>query len=214
MMLAVWEMCRSYVVVLLIGISVHSVMAMQESQLLGRTKNYAPDQPIKFSHQVHAGQNKTDCNYCHSSATYSKSAGIPSSNLCMNCHGVVKTGTRSGKFEINKIYRAEKTGQSIQWIRIHKLPDHAFFSHAQHANAGKVACQTCHGKVEEMDVMSQFSDLSMGWCIDCHRQSKVNFENNHYYDSYKKLQDDLKSGKIDKVTVENIGGLDCMKCHY
>jgi len=202
------------VVVLLLGISVHSVMAVQESQRLGRTKDYAPDQPIKFSHKVHAGQNKTNCNYCHSLFTYSKSAGIPSGNLCMNCHGVVKVGTRSGKFEINKIYRAEKTGQSIQWIRIHKLPDHAFFSHAQHVNAGKVACQTCHGKVEEMDVMMQYSDLSMGWCINCHRQTKVNFENNHYYDSYKKLNDDLKSGKIDKVTVEKIGGLDCMKCHY
>jgi hypothetical protein len=132
----------------------------------------------------------------------------------MNCHSVVKVGTRSGKFEINKIYRAEKSGKPIEWIRIHKLPDHAFFSHAQHANAGKVACQTCHGKVEEMDVVKQFSDLSMGWCINCHRQTKVNFENNHYYDSYKKLHDDLKSGKIDKVTVDKIGGIDCMKCHY
>lgn len=203
-----------HIVVLILGISVHSVMAVQESQRLGRIKDYAPDQPIKFSHKVHAGQNRTDCKYCHSSAAYSKSAGIPSSNLCMNCHGVVKAGTRSGKFEINKIFRAERTGQPIQWIRIHKLPDHAFFSHAQHANVGKVACQTCHGKVEEMDVMKQYSDLSMGWCVNCHRLSKVNFENNHYYDSYKKLHDDLKSGKIDKVTVEKIGGIDCMKCHY
>ena len=203
-----------HVAILLLGLSVHSVMAVQESQRLGRTKDYSPDQPIKFSHKVHAGQNKTDCKYCHSLATYSKSAGMPSSNLCMNCHGVVKVGTRSGKFEINKIYRAEKSGQSIQWIRIHNLPEHVYFNHAQHVKAGKVACQTCHGKVEEMDVIKQFSELSMGWCVNCHRQTKVNFENNHYYDSYKKLHDDLKSGKIDKVTVEKIGGIDCMKCHY
>ena len=203
-----------HVFILIIGISVHSVMAVQESQRLGRTKDYSPDQPIKFSHKIHAGQNKTDCKYCHSSVTFSKSAGIPSSNLCLNCHGVVKSGTRSGKFEINKIYRAEKTGQSIQWIRIHKLPDHAFFNHGQHANVGKVACQTCHGKVEAMNVMKQYSELSMGWCVNCHRKTNVNFENNHYYDSYKKLHDDLKSGKIDKVTVNKIGGIDCMKCHY
>jgi cytochrome c2 len=202
------------IAVLILGLSVHGLMAMQESQRLSRTKDYAPDQPIKFSHKVHAGQNRTDCKYCHSLATYSKSAGFPSSNLCMNCHSVVKAGTRSGKFEINKIYRAEKTGNSIQWIRIHKLPDHAFFSHAQHANAGKILCQTCHGKVAEMDVMKQYADLSMGWCVNCHRQTKVNFENNHYYDSYKKLHDDLKSGKIDKVTADKTGGIDCMKCHY
>ncbi len=203
-----------HVSILILGLSVHSLMAVQESQRLGRIKDYAPDQPIKFSHKVHAGQNKTACKYCHSSAAYGKSAGFPSSNLCMNCHGVVKEGTRSGRFEINKIYRAEKSGQSIQWIRIHKLPDHAYFSHAQHASAGKVACQTCHGKVEEMDLMMQYSDLSMGWCVNCHRRTKVNFENNHYYDSYKKLHDDLKSGKINKVTAEDIGGIDCMKCHY
>jgi len=203
-----------HIFILLSGLSVHTVMAVQESQRLGRTKNYMPDQPIKFSHKVHAGQNKTDCKYCHSSAMFSKSAGIPSSNLCLNCHSVVKVGTRSGKFEINKIYRAEKSGQSIPWIRIHNLPEHVFFSHAQHVGAGKVACRTCHGKVEEMDIVKQFSDLSMGWCVNCHRQTKVNFKDNHYYDSYKKLHDDLKSGKIDKVTVEQIGGIDCMKCHY
>jgi cytochrome c2 len=203
-----------HVLILISGLSVHTVMAVQEGQRLGRTKNYMPDQPIKFSHKVHAGQNKTDCKYCHSSAMFGKSAGIPSSNLCLNCHSVVKVGARSGRFEINKIYRAEKSGQSIPWMRVHNLPEHVFFSHAQHVGAGKVACETCHGKVAEMDIIKQYSDLSMGWCVNCHRKTNVNFKDNHYYDNYKKLHDDLKSGKIDKVTVEQIGGIDCMKCHY
>jgi len=203
-----------HVLILVGGLSVQTTMAIQEGIKLGRTKNYAPDQPIKFSHKVHAGQNQTDCQYCHSIASYSKSAGIPSPSLCMNCHKVVTQGSRSGKFEINKIYRAIQSGNSIPWVRIHKLPDHVFFSHAQHVAVGKIKCQECHGRVEDMDLVKQVADLSMGWCINCHRRTAVNFADNKYYDSYMKLHDDLKSGKISKVTVEKIGGLDCSKCHY
>jgi len=203
-----------HVVVILAGLGVHANMAVAEARNLGRTKDYAPDQPIKFSHKVHAGDNKTDCRYCHSIADYSKSAGIPSSNVCLNCHNVVLSGRNSGKFEINKIKRAESTGKSIEWVRIHNLPEHAFFSHAQHVNAGKVACEKCHGPVAEMNIMKQFSDLSMGWCINCHRTTKVNFKDNKYYSTYLKLHEEIKAGAIDSVTVETIGGLDCMKCHY
>ncbi|NVO20982.1 MAG: c-type cytochrome [Bacteroidetes bacterium] len=203
-----------HILIIVGGLSVHTTMAIQEGIKLGRTKNYAPDQPIKFSHKVHAGQNKTDCQYCHSIATYSKSAGIPSPSLCMNCHKVVTQGTRSGKFEINKIYRAIQSGKSIPWVRIHKLPDHVFFSHAQHVEVGKVKCQECHGRVEEMDLVKQAADLSMGWCVNCHRRTAVQFTDNKYYDSYKKLHEKLKAGGMTKVTVEKIGGLDCSKCHY
>lgn len=203
-----------HVIILMVGIAVHFNIAMVEAQNLSRTKDYAPDQPIKFSHKIHAGDNQTDCQYCHHIADHSKSAGFPSNDVCMNCHNVVQEGRNSGKFEINKILRAQKTGKPIEWIRIHNMQEHVFFSHAQHVNAGKIACETCHGPVAEMDIMRQFSDLSMGWCIDCHRDTKVNFKDNEYYSTYMKLHDELKSGKIDSITVEQIGGLDCMKCHY
>ncbi len=203
-----------HVLVLIIGLAFHMQMAMVEATNLGRTKDYAPDQPIKFSHKVHAGDNKIDCKYCHTGVFDSKSAGIPSANLCINCHNVVRNGRNSGKYEITKIHDAIDTKKPIEWIRVHKLPDHVYFNHAQHVVAGKVECATCHGKVETMDIMAQYSDLSMGWCVNCHRQTKVNFEGNDYYKSYVKLHDDLKSGKIKQVTVEQVGGLDCMKCHY
>jgi hypothetical protein len=181
---------------------------------LGRSKNYAPDQPIKFSHKVHAGANKIDCKYCHTTVEYSKSAGIPAMQLCMNCHVLVREGTRSGKFEIAKVVEANETKKPVEWIRLHNLPDHVFFSHAQHVGIAKVDCKQCHGQVQEMDIMKQNSDLSMGWCINCHRQTKVNFKDNHYYDNYMKLHDQLKSGKIDTIRAVNIGANDCMRCHY
>ncbi len=203
-----------HLIILAVGVAVHFNIAMVEAQNLSRTKDYAPDQPIKFSHAVHAGENQIDCRYCHHIADFSKSAGIPSNDVCLNCHNVVLTGTNSGKFEINKIHRAAKTGKPVEWIRIHNMQEHVFFSHAQHVNAGKIDCETCHGPVAEMDIMKQFSDLSMGWCIDCHRDTKVNFKDNQYYSTYMKLHEEIKAGKFDSVTVEQIGGLDCMKCHY
>jgi hypothetical protein len=185
-----------------------------ESLALGRSKNYTPDQPIKFSHQVHAGQNKIDCQYCHNSAEFSKSAGIPSASVCLNCHMMVREGTRSGRFEINKIFAALQDKKPIAWKRVYNLPDHAFFSHAQHIGAGKLACQTCHGPVEKMDRIIQVPDLSMGWCINCHRNTKVQFHDNKFYEKYTELKSKLDKGLIDSVTVDMVGGTDCMKCHY
>ena len=181
---------------------------------LGRQQNYTPLQPIKFSHQVHAGINQTDCLYCHSTAEYSKSAGIPSLNVCINCHIIVRDGTNSGRFEINKIHYAYDNNIPVKWIRVHNLPDHVFFSHAQHVGAGKLDCAECHGPVKEMNVITQYSPLSMGWCLDCHRNHKVQFMENDYYRTFKDYHDQITSGKIDSVTVEQIGGTDCMKCHY
>jgi mono/diheme cytochrome c family protein len=201
-----------HALILLVGLGIHGTMAVQEGIKLGRTKDYMPDQPIKFSHKVHAGQNKIDCEYCHSTASYSKSAGFPSSNLCLNCHKVVTNGTRSGKFEIAKIRKAVETNQPVEWVRIHKLPDHVFFSHAQHVVAGKVKCQECHGKVEEMDLVKQATDLSMGWCVNCHRRTAVDFTGNKYYSAFEKIHKEAKAGK--KITAERLGGIDCSKCHY
>jgi NAD-dependent SIR2 family protein deacetylase len=132
----------------------------------------------------------------------------------MNCHVLVREGTHSGKFEIAKIIDAYETKKPVTWVRLHNLPDHVFFSHAQHVSIAKVDCQKCHGQVQNMDIMRQHSDLSMGWCINCHRETKVNFKDNAYYDNYKNLHDQLKSGKLDTVRAVNIGANDCMRCHY
>ena len=208
---------------------------------LGRMKNYQPEQPIYYSHKVHAGTNQISCLYCHSGAQDSKHSNIPSVNVCMNCHMAVKEykgdpivkedgKSVNGTAEIQKLYQYagwnpetktyDKPGQPIQWVKVHNLPDHVYFNHSQHVKVGKQNCQTCHGNIQEMPEVYQFSDLSMGWCINCHRESKVNFynketgEGNKFYSIYEKLHKDLKSGAIDSVTVEKIGGTQCQKCHY
>jgi len=190
-------------------------MVVQEAIALGRAKNYTPIQPVKFSHTIHAGENQIDCQYCHHTAEHSKSAGIPSMNVCLNCHTVVRDATRSGRFEINKIHAAVDSGMPVEWVRVHRLPDFVFFSHQQHVGAGKLDCTECHGPVDEMHVIEQFTDLSMGWCLDCHRTRKVDFLENEYYTmTFEELHKKLSMGIIDSVLVEDIGGTDCMKCHY
>lgn len=181
---------------------------------IGRSQGYSPDQPVKFSHKVHAGQNGTDCIYCHSYAPYSKVAGFPSENVCMNCHLLVRTGTRSGMFEIAKVINAYENKIPIKWIQVHNLPDHAYYNHSQHVNAGGLDCRECHGQVQEMDRIVQVSDLSMGWCINCHRTRKVNFQENAFYAQYKELAGKMANGELDSVTVATQGGTECMRCHY
>lgn len=190
-------------------------MLYEEAVKLGRSENYQPDQPIKFSHKVHAGDNQIDCMYCHHTADESKSANIPSTNLCMNCHVIVREGSRSGRFEIDKLVKAHEEGRSIEWIRIHQLPDHVFFAHAQHVGAGKQDCASCHGAVEEMHIVKQENDLSMGWCLECHRDTKVDFENNEYYHSvFEDFHKDLDAGVRDSIMASDIGANECAKCHY
>ncbi len=201
------------IVILAAAIYVMRIVVI-EAINIGRQHNYAPLQPIKFSHKIHAGNNRIDCEYCHYLAEQSKSSGIPPASLCLNCHVLVVEGSNSGKFEIAKISRAIESGTPIEWIRVHNLPDYVFFSHAQHVNIGKLACEECHGPVEEMTVIYQYSDLSMGWCLDCHRTRKVDFENNAYYALFEEYHDKLKEGIIDSVLVKDIGGVNCMKCHY
>ncbi len=217
---------------------------------LGRMKNYQPEQPIYYSHKVHAGTNQISCLYCHGGAQDSKHANIPSVNVCMNCHkGIAKyegdpivkeDGTPvDGTKEIEKLYayagwnaatktyNEDKNGDGIpdgakpiEWVKVHNLPDHVYFNHSQHVKVGKQQCQTCHGNIQEMPEVYQFADLSMGWCINCHRETKVDFYNqkdstgNKFYSIYEKFHKDLKSGKMDSVTVEKIGGTECQKCHY
>jgi len=208
---------------------------------LGRMKSYQPTQPIYYSHQVHAGVNQINCLYCHSGAQDSKVSNIPSVNVCMNCHMAIKEykgdpivkedGTQvNGTAEIAKLYsyagwnpntkKYDKPGSPIEWVKIHALPDHVYFNHSQHVKVGKQQCQTCHGPIQEMGEVYQYNDLSMGWCINCHRETKVNFynketgEGNKFYSIYEKFHNDIKAGKMDSVTVEKIGGTECQKCHY
>ena len=248
---------------------------------LGRQTGYAPEQPIKFSHETHAGLHQIDCKFCHDGARRSKHSVIPPASTCMNCHKAIKKGSTYGTAEITKIFASigfdpntdkyienyESISQDsiekiyrqwiseqyikdqgvqaidqegldlvdeqwegvvtsltnelkpqvqgpIEWIRIHNLPDHVYFNHAQHVTVGQLDCQQCHGKVEEMEVVEQYAPLSMGWCINCHRQTEVQFASNEYYESYEKYHSELTSGNRDKVTVEDIGGLECQKCHY
>ncbi|MDX1627727.1 MAG: c-type cytochrome [Fulvivirga sp.] len=168
---------------------------------------YAPKQPIAFSHKIHAGDYQIDCQYCHTGVRKSKSANIPSPNICMNCHSQVKTQSA----EIQKIYAAIENDRPIEWVRVHNLPDLAYFNHSQHVNVGEIECQTCHGPIEEMEVVQQHSLLTMGWCIDCHRTTEVNAKGNDYYDKLLELHEEEGDGAM---TVEDIGGLECSKCHY
>jgi mono/diheme cytochrome c family protein len=206
---------------------------------VGIDQGYAPIQPIHYSHKIHAGDNKIECKYCHSSARVSKHSGIPSLNVCMNCHKSIYEykGNPEGPSaedlakgytnefytaEIKKLYKAvgwdeenqSYTGESqpVEWVRIHNLPDLAYFNHAQHVTVGGIECQTCHGPVEEMEIMYQYAPLTMGWCINCHRETNVKVEDNGYYE---KIHEALsKKYGVDKLTAAQMGGLECGKCHY
>ena len=199
---------------------------------IGIDQGYAPIQPIHYSHKIHAGANQIECKYCHSSARVSKHSGIPSLNVCMNCHEYI--GDYNGEEdlengytkefytnEIKKLYNAVGwddenqvyTGntQPVKWIRIHNLPDFVYFNHAQHAQVAQIECQTCHGPVEEMEIMYQYSPLTMGWCIDCHRESNVDKDNEYYQKVHEELS---KKYGVEQLTVAQLGGIECAKCHY
>ena len=198
---------------------------------VGIDQGYEPVQPIHYSHRIHAGDNAIDCKYCHSSARVSKTSGIPSLNVCMNCHKSISEvapetlaeGNEYGvdyNAEIQKLYDAvgwDGTGYTgdakpVKWIRIHNLPDFAYFNHSQHVTVGGIECQTCHGPVEEMEIMYQHAPLTMGWCINCHRETNVKVKDNEYYT---KIHEELsKKYGVEQLTAAQMGGLECGKCHY
>ncbi len=209
---------------------------------VGVEEGYQPIQDIAFSHKIHAGDNKIECQYCHSAAKHSKHSGIPSVNVCMNCHmnisevaedtkvimeegGIVLTKKELDK-EIEEVKNAagyyyneesevwEYTGKTkeVKWVRVHNLPDFAYFNHSQHVTVAGVKCQKCHGPVEEMEEVYQYSPLTMGWCIDCHKDTKVDLKGNEYY---AKIHKELaKKYNVDQVTIAQLGGKECGKCHY
>jgi mono/diheme cytochrome c family protein len=199
---------------------------------IGVDQNYAPIQPIHYSHKIHAGDNGIDCKYCHSAAREGKHSNIPSLNVCMNCHiniSEVAEGTATEEHskafydgEIQKLYDAvgwdkenqKYTGKTtpVKWVRIHNLPDFVYFNHSQHVTVAGIDCQTCHGPVEEFEVMKQFAPLTMGWCVDCHRKTDVKLKDNKYYE---KIHEELsKKYGVEKLTAAQMGGLECGKCHY
>ena len=200
---------------------------------VGVDQGYMPVQPIHYSHKIHAGANQIECKYCHSSARVSKHSGIPALNVCMNCHKNIaeyngeedlENGYTKDFYtnEIKKLYAAvgwdeenqRYTGETkpVKWVRIHNLPDFVYFNHAQHVQVGEIECQKCHGPVEEMEIMYQYSPLTMGWCINCHRETNVKVENNEYY---AKIHEELsKKYGVEKLTAAQMGGLECGKCHY
>lgn len=281
---SIWQILTSkgvLSVVMFLAVVLAGYFTVNNAIGLGRQQDYAPDQPIKFSHATHAGEHKIECQYCHDGARRSKHSVIPAANTCMNCHRAIKVGSQYGTAELTKIYASigydpstnkyiedyesksedeikaiytkwmadtyinendvtelgidgerlvkdqwaglvssltndqkKQIQGPIEWTRIHNLPDHAYFNHAQHVSVGKVECQTCHGEVEKMEVVAQHSTLSMGWCINCHRESKVKFTDNEYYTSYEKYHKEMASGEREFVSVSDIGGLECQKCHY
>ncbi|MGJ1411166.1 cytochrome c3 family protein [Sphingobacterium thalpophilum] len=191
---------------------------------VGVHEGYKPVQPIKFSHQIHAGVNKIECQYCHGGAYKSKNASIPSANVCMNCHNTITASEHyDGEIspEIAKIYRAldwdpetrtyGNNPKPIQWIRIHNLPDFAYFNHSQHVVVAGVECQTCHGPIQNMEEVYQYSPLTMKWCVDCHKKTDIKSDNK-YYEDLIKAHERIKKGE--KMTAAMIGGLECGKCHY
>lgn len=249
----VWE---NKVFVSIIGIFVTAylvVLAYGAGMDVAIYQGYQPDQPIKFSHKLHAGKNQIDCQYCHHSAAKSKHAGIPSVNICMNCHTGIKKG-HNDEFtaEIQKIYDAigfdPATGtyikdyeqKPVKWNKVHNLPDHVYFNHQQHVVVGGLECQNCHGPVETYTVgkiatpteinsqeipglvKNEKPTLTMGWCIECHNKAKVKMDGNGYYDEISERMHDHERGheelkKIledDKITVKELGGWECAKCHY
>ena len=190
------------------------VIIVQDALGFNLSKNYAPVQPIKFSHLIHATDNKIDCNYCHPGVLKGRNAEVPPVSLCMNCHKHQQEGTRTGRFEIRKVLQAAEDSVAIRWVRIHNLPDFTYFNHMQHVTIGGVECITCHGEVENMHVVKQVEDLSMGWCIKCHDETKVDFSNTYYKTYYPALNDSLLTGRIDSIMVSDINGRECSVCHY
>ncbi len=200
---------------------------------------YQPTQPIKFSHELHAGINQIDCQYCHQGAFKSKNSSIPSLNVCMNCHKNVQARTEDGLIstEIQKIYNAlgyspdtqtyDKTKEKpVEWVRVHNLPDLAYFNHAQHVVVGEDAirkeaglkpsdpvCFACHGPVNTMEEVYQYSPLTMKWCINCHRNADISDKKSDaFYSNVIAAHEKIKKGE--KITPALLGGLECGKCHY
>jgi cytochrome c2 len=258
-----WLINNWFVTMLLIvGVALFSgIELFGRAYQLGVYEDYMPSQPVAYSHKLHAGKMGIECKYCHHSAEKSKHAGIPSVNVCMNCHAIVHEGPQYGTEEIDKLHKAagynknkqaynldefgDRIEEPIVWNKAHNLPDHVYFSHAQHVhtNTANIDCRQCHGPVQnytlgrvstidEVNAYAATDDgmergliqltkplLTMGWCIECHNKKEIDLTSSGYYEEIHKrikLRADVnnKIFEDDKVTVKELGGWECAKCHY
>ena len=189
---------RLIMVVGVVGLVLAGGRGAWELKRMGVNQGYAPQQPIAFPHKVHAGDNKIPCLYCHYAARTSRHAGIPPASVCMNCHTILEKQT----VELEKLKESVQQQRPIAWVKVHNLPDFVYFNHSQHVLSG-VACQRCHGPVESMDRMKQFSPLTMGWCLECHREN-AKVATNDFHRAVSSLTQKQKPA----------AGLDCASCHY
>ncbi len=155
------------------GISLPAMVSISDFHLVGNHQDYQPAQPIAYSHRLHAGQLNIQCQYCHTGAAESRHATIPSLSTCMKCHETVKGTTEAGTAEIARFTDMYRKNEPVAWVRVHNIPDFVYFNHSAHVTSN-VPCQTCHGNVQDMAVVKQFADLSMGWCVNCHRTENAN----------------------------------------
>ena len=182
----------------ILAVVLATALVAWELSRVGIHQGYAPIQPIAFPHKVHAGDYKIPCLYCHYAARTSRHAGIPPETLCMNCHSLLEKQTA----EIEKLVEAVQQQRPIRWVKVHNLPDFVYFNHSQHVLSG-VACQQCHGPIQDMDRVRQDQPLTMGWCLDCHRQ--------HAH---------LPTASVRRALLalnqkpKPVAGLDCASCHY
>ncbi|HLJ25081.1 MAG TPA: cytochrome c3 family protein [Candidatus Angelobacter sp.] len=186
------------IVLVLVGLGIAGGAGAWQLSRMGINQGYSPEQPIAFPHKVHAGDNKIPCLYCHYAARTSRHAGIPPASVCMNCHNIMEKQT----VEIEKLKEAVQQDRPIRWVKIHNLPDFVYFNHSQHVLSG-VQCQSCHGPIEKMVRVEQFAPLTMGWCLQCHREHAK-----------------LPTGDFQRALLslskkpQPVAGLDCTSCHY
>jgi hypothetical protein len=180
------------------GLALGTRLVYSDVSRIGVHQGYDPEQPIAFPHKVHAGDNQIACLYCHSAARTSRHAGIPAASVCMNCHSLLEKQT----VEIERMKEAVQLGRPIPWVKVHNLPDYVYFNHSQHVVSG-VACQSCHGAVEQMNRVHQDKPLTMGFCLDCHREN-AHLPNGGFGRAVAGLQE----------RPQPTAGLDCASCHY
>jgi len=172
---------------------------------------YAPEQPVEYSHRLHAGQLGLDCQYCHTNVKDAAHSNVPATQTCMNCHSQVRTES----LKLLPVRESWATGQSIEWIKVHKLPDYAQFSHAVHTNNG-VGCESCHGRIDQMEVVFQTEPLSMGWCLECHRSPEQFLRPNDEVTTMGyEYPDDFVQQNLQRINAEDIQPpTNCSACHY
>ena len=172
---------------------------------------YAPEQPVQYSHRLHAGQLGMDCQYCHTSVQSAAHSNIPATETCMNCHAQIQRES----LLLVPVRESWATGKSIEWIKVHHLPDYAQFSHAVHVNNG-VGCETCHGRIDQMEIVAQAEPLSMGWCLECHRQPELFLRPDDAVTKMGYVQPaDFVKRNLERIRLEGIQPPEnCSACHY